>query len=403
MTSLTTRWTVLLSGGLMLSCDGVGALNMGDIQIGGHPCTGYVTDALWMDTSESGYLGCGTDAAGVGFWATEDGGQTWSPVRDSETGETFFSTFRVNDVWRSPDTGLLYVSGNSTVGSHRVVSMDPSGKLAEVRNNGSLYDYSFSAASYVRTSSGVEVTEALTGGQVLVRKDDPAWQEAHSEHNGWANGYGWWESDPEGDTYGGIMDLDVHGDFIVGCGSAINEPPVVYLPPRDWTFGTDADQDEDGTVEQLWDVVPLVDDSFSSYYGEMWDIDADAGGIVVGGVNQAAGEGMVYSIGPEWTTSGYVASAWTVFKVSDLLGTTDSTWVRGVCRSGDRVIAVGEYSNTSTGFVILSDDGGKSFSDLSGDIVDSGLTNIPPLQRCQILSDGSWIVAGGAGAFIRAN
>ena len=402
MNALMTRWVALLGGSMLVSCDGVDVLSVGGMQIGSHPCTGYVTDALWMDSSQDGYLGCGTDAGGVGFWETADGGQTWSPVEDAETGETFFSTFRVNDVWRSPETGLLYVSGNSTVGEHRVVSMDANGVLAEVRNNGDLYDFSFSADSYVRTASGVEVTEALTGAQVLVRKDDAEWLKTHSEHNGWANGYGWWDADVEGDTYGGILDLDVYGEQIVGCGSAINEPPVVYLPSRDWTFGTDADQD--GTVEQLWDVVPLVDgDSFSTYYGEMWDIDIDAGGIVVGGVNQAADEGMVYSIGADWPSSGYEADGWTAFKVSDLLGSTDSTWVRGVCRSGDRVLAVGEYSNTSEGFVLLSDDGGSTFSDLSADIVSAGLTDIPPLQRCQVLDDGGWVAAGGAGAFILAD
>lgn len=399
MSAHKNLWLALASGSLMLSCD-TGSKSTGELQTGAHPCTGYVTDALWMDSSQRGYLGCGTDAAGIGFWQTDDGGESWSAVEDAQTGETFFSTFRVVDVWRSEDNGLLYVSGISTVGDHRVVSMDESGVLAEVRNNGSLYDYSFTAASYVRTPSGVEVAEALTGGQVLVRKDDPQWLETHSEHSGWANGYGWWESDPEGDAHGGIMDLDVLGEAIVGCGSSISEPPVVFLPPRDWTFGTDADGDEDGTVEQLWEVVPLVDDSFSEYYGEMWDIDADEGGLVVGGVNQAADVGMIYSIGPEWTESGYDLSGWTVFKVSDLLGTTDSTWVRGVCRSGERIIAVGEYSNTSQGFVILSDDGGASFSDLSDDVSPAGAEDLPPLQRCQILSDGTWAAAGGAGAFI---
>ena len=137
--------------------------------------------------------------------------------------------------------------------------------------------------------------------------------------------------------------------------------------------------------------------------GEAWDIDGDRNGLVVGGVNQEVGSGTVWTVGPEWPSDAYDSSKWTFTDVSDVALRDSPTWIRGVCRKGKRVAAVGEYSALGDGLVLVSQDGGRTFSDRTDEILErleSG-GSLGPLHRCQFAATGELFVAGASGVFIR--
>ena len=178
-----------------------------------------------------------------------------------------------------------------------------------------------------------------------------------------------------------ILDLAAHGEGIYGCGSTIAQPPVVFLPTKEpGRFGFEA--------------VSLAT-GFDSYRGELWSLDVDAAGIVVGGVNQDANVGMVYVSGAD----PYRVEDWRALDASTVvLDPDEPTWIRGVCRAGADLVAVGEYSRLGEGIVLRSRDNGLSWSDET-----AGLgQDVPALQRCQVFSDGTVVVAGADGFFARS-
>jgi hypothetical protein len=342
--------------------------------VGTHPCAGNRTDALWADDYSQVFVGCGTTTAGTGLFQTTNGGTDWAEVSG-------FEDFRVNHLWRSADSGL-YVSGNSTVGDARVLGLDEG--IETVWNKGATSEMSFSVGAYARSASGVEVAESLTGNGVVVRQPGGTW----------LSGYGWWNALDSAAVQ--ILDLDSADGAVVGVGNVISQPPVVYLPPRSWSFG-EALGDE-GRADGLWEMVTMS----SSFVGELWDIDGDAHGLVVGGVNQDDGHGVVWTIGTEWDTDAYEASAWHYTDVRTVLSNPSPTWVRGVCRVGDRVAVVGEFSSLGDGFLLISQDGGVSFEDRTAEVeaTMSGGSGLGPLHRCQFLADGGLFAGGADGIFV---
>jgi len=344
-----------------------------------HPCAGNRTDALWVDSGTDAWVGCGTTTAGRGLFRSTDGGSEWTEVDG-------FEDMRVNHLWREMDEGPLYVSGNSTVGDQRVVSYD--GSLVDVWRNGSTSEMSFSVGAFAMASDGTQVAESLTGNGVVVRGNDTDWM----------SGYGWWSQDDHAAVQ--IMDLDVAGGAIVGAGNVISEPPAVYLPPRDWSFG--ALDSEGQRATGLWEIVEL-DGGSEDVIGELWDIDGDHHGLVVGGVDQVKGSGTLWTIGSDWTDKAYQPSAWMFTDVADVTGSGQPTWIRGVCRRGSRIAAVGEYSTLGDGLVLMSQDGGRTFVDRTAE-VEASLSagaGLGPLHRCQFLNNGELFAAGADGLFIR--
>jgi hypothetical protein len=234
------------------------------------------------------------------------------------------------------------------------------------------------------------VAESLTGNGLVVSVDGGEW----------VSGYGWWNT--AGFAGLQILDMTSANGSIIGVGSTISHPPVVYLPPQEWSFATLSSADDE-YMTNLWDVVQLAE-GIGEFGGELWDVASGSdGSIAIAGVNQDAGQGMVYSIGSDWASSGYDSTGWNAFNVSTLLGTEYPTWTRGVCRNGDSIVAVGEYSSLGDGFVIRSDDGGLSFTDLTTDVQAAlpETAGLGPVHRCQFGPDGTFFVAGADGIFIR--
>jgi hypothetical protein len=194
-----------------------------------------------------------------------------------------------------------------------------------------------------------------------------------SDSGSWEDGSGWWR---EYTDFGfQILSMQTYNGGIYGAGSTISQPPHVFLPRRDGAFGFEAIQLATGLGE---------------YDGEMWSIHVDEEGVVVGGVDQNRNVGMVYFSGSD----PYNADGWSSLDLS-AFEAEESTWVRGVCRNNGVTLIAAEFSRLGDGLLLRSDDG-STFTDITSSLmVDGG--EIPPIQRCQILDDGTEIVAGAAG------
>jgi hypothetical protein len=345
------------AGALEVIDAGPGSLETsGSWTVSSHPCSGNRTDTLWVDDADTLWVGCGSTTLGQGLFWSGDGGENWEePTTDPPR---FFEDFRVSTLSRSAD-GLLYVGG--TGDGSRVVSMDTSAEtlvVTDVFVSQSQTWNSFQVGTFRRSASGVSVAESLTGADLAFRPSDASPFE---------DGYGWWTSG----TSFQILDLEVVGETFYGCGSTIIQPPTIFSGGM-------------GAEGFKMDPIELATD----FSGELWSIAAGEGGLAAGGVDQDTDVGVIFT-GPLNQSS---ASDWTRFDL-DALDYTDPTWVRGVCRSGDVVVAVGEISTRGEGLVLHSTDAGVSFAIITPQ-------EAPSLHRCTLLH-GEVLLAGAQGYFAR--
>lgn len=331
-----------------------------------HPCVGNRTDALWRDADGTLYVGCGSTTTGLGLFVSSDDGATWAAP--TTTPINFFATWRVHDVWRD-GSGLLYVSGRNTANSQRVVSADTSGAswtLEIVYTAGSTVGTSFEVATFRRTPSGRAFIHSTTGSDMLMRADDDAeWVDAD-----WAT--------PRKQ----LLDMEILGERVFGAGSRIVEPPYLFL-----------EDEEAGTFTM--DTFELAM-GIGAYDGEMWSLDVDASGVVVGGVDQAgsASAGYIYVVDPAGPT---VTQEYNV----RALIPDDATWIRGVCRDGADIVAVGERSARNLGLVLFSSDSGATWTD---ETPDTGNPAQPyrPAHECLIADGDVYVVGSGGSVAIRS-
>ncbi len=339
-----------------------------------HPCVGSRTDALHCDSAEDCFVGCGTTTVGRGLFLTADGGETWDVP--STTPANVLDDARVNDITRSAD-GMLYVSGE-IAGDTNVVSLDSSGNLAEVWNRRSTVDFSFTAGSFRRNSDGFSFVESSTGVDILYRSDDSG-----DPATSWSTARGFWNDGDEDDVPSGVqmLQLDEHDGVFYGAGSRINQSPMAFI----WD-GSTSDPD--------FDIIELAADGLSAFEGEMWGIDVNDDGIVVGGVNQDDDFGVIFT---HPGTGDTAASTWTRYDLRSVFP-DDTTWVEGVCRGDGVIYAVGRESISGWGFVLRSTDEGATFEDISLYEDGESDTAFPDLTRCYATETGV-VVTGGDGVF----
>ncbi|MEM7609179.1 MAG: hypothetical protein AAF411_27835, partial [Myxococcota bacterium] len=291
-------------------------------------------------------------ADGDGLFRSIDGGESWSIPATNPA--NVLTSFRVLSVHRGFGD-LVYVGGEGPSGT-MVLSLDTTSEpfaAESVLTRGTRVGESFLASPFVTTASGAAFADSFNGSDALYRENDSVDDVAAN----WVNA-GDWEDD--GGSHQ-ILDMVVLGERFVGCGSTIAEPPLVFLPSMS------------GPEPQPWNMTPinLVGDGLGSYTGEMWGVAASASRVVVVGVDQDNDIGKIFVSGADQ----YNADDYTQIDVDPLLPTrvsgADSTWARGVCMSGDRVVVVGEIqplgAGDNTGFVLESTDGGVTFADMTPD------------------------------------
>lgn len=323
---------------LLVACDPLA----GSQVVRTHPCVGNRTDTLWADDVEDLWVGCGSTTDGTGLYTTTDAGRSWQEVPG-------FDTFRVSHLHRAPD-GVLYAAGTEVGGDDRVRAVDGT---VIFESTGQVWSGSH-VGSFVQLDDGTEIAESLTGAGIGWRTGpDEPWQDG----SGWPTDQGSYQ----------ILDAVQYEGGVVGVGSTIIQPPTVFVQ----------------IPGERLQMQPVGVDP--ERRGELWSVDAGSSGIVAGGVDQDASVGLVYTldIGEDPTDP----AAWRRLDVSAAI--PGDTWIRGVCREGDRVVAVGENPRTSHGILILSIDGGETWQP------DSPYA-APALTACDIVG-GEIIVVGARG------
>ena len=338
-----------------------------------HPCTGYGTDALWMDDASTAYVGCGSNTSGDGLYMTVDGGENWAMV---ESSNDFFASMRVNSISRGTD-GNLYIGGTGS-NNARVVYLDSADTLQEFYlkpDSGAQSWQTFQVGTFRTDSNGRAVSESLTGSDVMY------WPSVGGEYT---DGYGWWNDANVEGSGAQILDLEVSGDRFYAVGSTISQPPYFF-------YEMDAGMGETFSMG----AVRLVEDGLSDFIGEVWDIAIDSqGDFLLAGVNQDSDTGVLWYNN---NSAPYSTADWTLVNVSDDISPENSGATRfyGACRDGNTLVAVGDYSQRGDGLIYYSTDGGSSWSD--ADTVSQG---IGPLNRCQIV-DGMVYLVGADGLFAK--
>ncbi|MCO4748411.1 MAG: hypothetical protein KC912_26720 [Proteobacteria bacterium] len=326
---------------------GVGPLGSGP---GGtdHPCFGNRTDTVWVDDDDSVWVGCGSTTEGYGLYRSLDLGDSWIEVAGYES-------WRVNHVHRATD-GKLYVAGTDTDGSERVRAIVSDTEHELVFASQSQTWNSFQVGTFARTDAGLSVAESHTGA-------DLAWRSADTE--AWQDGYGW---PTDSESYQ-VLDMVVFGDTLVGVGSTIIQAPHVFTHVAGQGFA-------------------MTPTALGSYEGELWSVDTDGVGLIAGGVDQQRNVGMVF-----WLNGGdpSVVADWEALDVETV--SSEPTWIRGVCRNGDELVAVGEYSTRSAGLLLRSTDAGTTWTDETPD-------GAPSLSQCAIRGETT-AVTGASGWFRR--
>lgn len=371
MVRLTLYLSPLLAT-LLAGCDLLEAIENPTVDgwqvLGAHPCMEYRVDALLVeDDGETIWLGCGAGALGFGLFRSVDAGRTWGTPRTEPA--DYFDTFRVNAIVRASD-GALYVGGAQNPGSDMVVVLDDSGSPATVTPllaRGATFDRSFQVGSFQIKADGTALAESLTGHGMLLRQGAGG---TFEPVEGWAN---------DGGSYQ-VLNTALFEDQIYGSGSTIADTFRLFLPP--------AVPDPERFTR---DVV-----SFEGTRGELWGVAVDAGGLAAAGVEQTTNHAVVVT-GP---TTGRDPSDFTVHDLRPALRQGDPSRLYGICRRGDTILAIGDYSRRSHGLALRSTDGGQRFSEITTGAERGGEPS-PILDRCAILPDGTAIVAGGMGFIAR--
>jgi hypothetical protein len=220
----------------------------------------------------------------------------------------------------------------------------------------------FHVGTYRLNSQGLGIAESLTGSDLN-----------YSWYGGTLmDGYGW---PTDGGSYQ-MLDMEIYEDEFYGVGSTIIQPPMLFLPPVGGQVPNAA---------PAWDPREMAT-GIGAWEGELWSLDIDAGGLILGGVDQDRDVGHVFV-----STGDFRTDPWLDLDVS-VIYPGEATWIRGVCRNGSNLVAVGEFSIFDEGIVLHSTDGGQTWTER--------MTMKPrpgAMSQCWVNDDGSFAVTGSAG------
>lgn len=337
-------------------------------QQAGGPCGGSITNAMWFDDRETGFIGCGENAAGEGLFTTIDGGLTWEDnVR--------FNEVRIMDIRRGPD-GVLYGAGIHQLDGYPVWAFDESGANIDAQG---LYTASNSAFLAVNQAENAAVTadgqmliDSLTGTTAAYRPAGGEFEELDSLSEDLL-------SDPDALSFQ-VRRIRAFDNQFFAVGSLINDPARVHLPSQ-----------LEGATYHFHSVLLQPDNRD----GELHDMHVwDAQHMIVAGYDQSTQFPLIYLVDGG---DPYDSEGWEQIELLD----SGIEWqgdINGLSVQGDTVIAVGEKVPTAQGgFVVRSDDAGKSWEDITPT---EELGKIGPLSRVWLFEDGEMVAAGGGGEML---
>jgi photosystem II stability/assembly factor-like uncharacterized protein len=337
------------------------------------PCGGTKTDAFWFDDRQTGYAGCGTNAQGAGLFKTTDGGRTWASQRN-------FMGARVNDVRRGPD-GKLYGAGLDSVDGFQVFQIDDSAP-ANLKLVG-LYKKSNNAFKSVGQGENIAITQ---DGQLFVDSLTGT-QSAHRAAG--ATGF------EELGTFleEGLADPDASGrqmsnvkafnNKFWAVGSLINQPAVVFVPSK---------------LQGATYHMKAVDVQPSSRDGELHDLHvwSETSALVVG-FDQSTRFPFISRLDGDAS----VSASWSYIDVADFgIDYQGGLWNLHV--QSDRVVVVGQTIPQNDGFVLFSEDRGRTWRDISprdanGNFASALMSNV------WMFADGTILAAAEGGQLWRYN
>lgn len=351
--------------------DGSGGSLGGDAEgwqvLGTHPCLEYRVDAMLVEQGgEQLWLGCGSGSTGYGLFHSDDGGASWDLARTEP--HDYFATFRVNDIKRGAD-GLLYVAGAQHPGSDMAVRVDTDASpfaVSSILGRGTQHFASFQVGGFQIDDDGWAIAVSLTGTDLMVRE--------HADAD-FAPAQDWSST---GRAFQ-ILGTALHEGVFYGSGSTIADTFRLFLPAHN-----------SGDAFQL-DVL-----GFEGTRGELWGLAIDASGIAAAGVEQRTNHAAVVT-GP---LDGRTEADFFVHDLRPVLRQDAPSRLYGVCRQGERILALGDYSTRSHGLALLSTDNGASFREVTTGEESNGGPS-PILDRCAFLDDSTVVIAGGQGFVAR--
>lgn len=341
--------------------DSLDSTSAGDWSLSTHPCLANRTDTLWMDDADTAFVACGSGTVGYGAFVTTNGGSSWELV------DPALEDVRINTIFRGED-GLLYLGGTGSSG-RRVFTYDGStlATFYAAPTSGAQTWQTFQVGNFRIDADGRAVSESLTGSDVIYWSSDGAEP---------SSGYGWWgDAIPAGAQ---ILDLELHDGRFYGSGSTISQPPYFYYEPSGGMGNAFA-----------FEVVDLAAETDTIIRGEAWGLAMGEGGeALVAGVDEDADVAVLW-FSDDPTTSG----TWNLRSYNEI---TAPTRFYGACRSGDVLVAVGDYSQRTEAFMAVSTDGGAQWTTLDP----PGPNDQPAgsLSTCQIVDDTLFVV-GADGYF----
>ncbi|MGV3527052.1 MAG: hypothetical protein ACO1RX_22745 [Candidatus Sericytochromatia bacterium] len=329
------------------------------------PCADKAT--MWWDNEQTAFWGCGK-AGTNGLQTSRDGGMTW-------TAQVKFGGTKIQGITRAPDN-TLYVSG--ILGEGPVATVNES--LPERLDFTELYSSGNNAFTSVGQGEGVAVTadgqvlvDSLTGTNAVYHPGDNAtgksWFSStctgsdRSNFNpdsskSWCELHGVGEetlANPDATAYQ-ITGVQALNNRFYATGRKINEPAQVRLPSKlagaAYHFQTVQLQknSEDG---ELLDLV-------------VWP----NGRLMTVGTDQTNGAYLPLIYLCDAGKDCYNASNWQDIEL-DLHGfkyDKSARDGRAVDASGDTVVVVGNFVPNTGGWAVISQDGGKTWKDLTPEL-----------------------------------
>lgn len=359
------------------------------IWAGSVPCADKA--GMWWDNEETAFWGCGK-RGDAGLFTTTDGGMTWTTQKKVGA--------KVNGFMRGAD-GKMYMAGQFGAGAAVLDETKPT-----LMDYEPLYVRGRNAYTSVEQGESIGVT---SDGQILVDSLNGTTAAYSPGKN--AAGKAWFEATCTGDdpsnfnpdatktwcelhgvsedklddpnaTVSQLTEIQVVNDKFYAAGRYINDPGKVRLPSK-----------KAGATYHMQTV--FVQDLKEK--GEMMDIKVwENGRIIAAGTDQSNFTPLIYLCAEG--ADCYESKSWERIEPDFLYDYDDSSRDgRAVDGNGDTIVVVGNFvPNGKGGWAIKSDDGGKTWMDLTPELkkLDPKSNKVDMLYNVKVFDSGKILFFG---------